>query len=317
MEHEHAMREQYLIDEGSKSAAVSASKIIERDSARVANYRESLRGYQVREDILSHLAEAVDLDRLPKSGSIVMADFGCGPGIVGLHLRKQLERQMTGRIRSVFLDVSEAMLKQIPMEEGIEKVRGDVARTPFPDCSFDIVVMKQVLDYLPEEEQRRAIAEMYRTLKSNGQLILSALISPDATVNELTNALYTDRERIIGRVPIRKFIPDRDTLQYRISEAGFHDIQQVYRYDIPLSVEDFRVSFGLDEEKVRALTALYQKIAAKDTQGYFRAGEEKNSPQLVEQGLVIHALKKNAGASSRHVQREVRQGRRLCLWRDG
>lgn len=286
------MREQHSIPAESDSVHVIASEIIERDSARVANYRESLRGYQVREDILSHLAGAVDVDRLPKSGDIVVADFGCGPGIVGLHLRRELDRRMTGRIRTVFLDVSEAMLKQIPKGEGIEKVRGDVARAPFPDCSFDVVVMKQVLDYLPEEEQRKAIAEMHRMLMDNGQLILSALISPNAEANNLTKALYTDREKIIGRVPIQKFIPDRDTLQSMISEAGFHDVRQVYEYDIPLSVEDFRASFGLDEDKVRALTVLYQEIAEKDTRGYFRAGEEKHSPQLVERGLVIHALKK-------------------------
>lgn len=285
------MLERHSIPTESDNVHVTASEIIERDSARVTNYRESLRGYQVREDILSHLAEAVDVDQLPKSGDIAMADFGCGPGIVGLHLRQQLDRRMTGRIRTIFLDASEAMLGQVPNGEGIQKVRGDVARAPFPDRSFDVVVMKQVLDYLPEEEQRKAIAEMYRTLRNNGQLILSALISPDAKVNDLTNVLYTDREKIIGRVPIQKFIPDRDTLQSRISEAGFHNVQRVYEYDIPLSVEDFRASFGLDEDKVRALTGLYQKIAANDTQGYFKAGEEKNSPQLVERGLIIHALK--------------------------
>ncbi|MBI4426511.1 MAG: methyltransferase domain-containing protein [Candidatus Kerfeldbacteria bacterium] len=183
------------------------------------------------------------------------------------------------------------MLTQVPEEEDIERVRGDVTALPLRDNNLDIIVMKQVLDYLEEAAQRKALVEVYRTLRENGQFILSALISPDSQVDEVTNELYTRRETIIGRVPIKKLIPNEELLKTWLQETGFRGIESVYRYDIPLSVEDFRTSFGLDAERTRALSELYGDILARDKQHVFRGGDFQGSPQLIEQGLIVRSAK--------------------------
>lgn len=268
-----------------------AREIVERDIARIQKYRESLRGYQVRPDILEHLSSAVDLRALAGRSEIRLADFGSGPGISGLHIRDHLRSSTKARVRSIFLDVSEPMLTQVPEEEDIERVRGDVTALPLRDNNLDIIVMKQVLDYLEEAAQRKALVEVYRTLRENGQFILSALISPDSQVDEVTNELYTRRETIIGRVPIKKLIPNEELLKTWLQETGFRGIESVYRYDIPLSVEDFRTSFGLDAERTRALSELYGDILARDKQHVFRGGDFQGSPQLIEQGLIVRSAK--------------------------
>ncbi len=284
------MTEDFPLPEGIRKF-IPASEIVERDIARIERYRESLRGYQVRSDILEHLSSAVDLRALAGRSEITLADFGSGPGISGLHIRDHLRSSTKARVRSIFMDVSEPMLKQIPEEEDIERVRGDVTEIPLRDNNLDVAVMKQVLDYLEEAAQRKALAEVYRTLRENGQFILSALVSPDSQVDELTNELYTRRETIIGRIPIKKLIPNEELLKAWLQETGFRDIESVYRYDIPLSVEDFRKSFGLDTEHTRALSELYRDILTRDKQHVFRGGNLQGSPQLIEQGLIVKSVK--------------------------
>lgn len=284
------MTERYSPSEESRKIT-PASEIVKRDANRVINYRESLRGYQIRPDILEHLSSAVDLRGLAGRSEITLADFGSGPGVSGLHLRDQLRSVIKARVRSIFFDASLPMLRQIPEGEGIERVQGDVVEVPLPNDCLDVIVMKQVLDYLQEEAQRKALAEVHRTLKVDGQFILSALVSPDRQVDELTNELYTRRETIIGRVPIKKMIPDEKLLHTWLQETGLRDVESVYRYDIPLSVEDFRVSFGLNEERVRALSELYQDVLARDTRRLFRGGDLNGSPQLIEQGVIMRSVK--------------------------
>ena len=96
------------------------------------------------------------LEKLPKDAKIL--DAGCGEGVLVEELRAK------GRdIQGVDLNYESEFVK-----------RGDVRNLPYPDNSFDAVLLLDVLEHLPFDAQAKALNELYRVLKFNGCLVLSA-----------------------------------------------------------------------------------------------------------------------------------------------
>ncbi len=56
--------------------------------------------------------------------------------------------------------------------------RASVARLPFPDAVFDVVTSLDVLYCLDEEDERRAVGEMYRVLRPGGAAIVNVAAMP-------------------------------------------------------------------------------------------------------------------------------------------
>lgn len=76
------------------------------------------------------------------------------------------------------LDLAPAMLEQASAKlnaagvgERVTLLEGDVAKLPWPDASFDLITSLEALEYFPRP--RRALAEMSRTLRPGGTLIVS------------------------------------------------------------------------------------------------------------------------------------------------
>jgi ubiquinone/menaquinone biosynthesis C-methylase UbiE len=77
----------------------------------------------------------------------------------------------------VGLDASAEMLARARRRSerdaaAIELVEGDVTRLPFPDASFDVVVLSLVLHYIGPDQAGTAIAEARRVLRGDGRLVL-------------------------------------------------------------------------------------------------------------------------------------------------
>jgi ubiquinone/menaquinone biosynthesis C-methylase UbiE len=74
---------------------------------------------------------------------------------------------------------------------------GSASRLPWPDASFDLVTSLEALEFFPRP--RRALAEMARTLRSGGTLIVSKY--PDAWARALPLKGLTRRhmERLLAR----------------------------------------------------------------------------------------------------------------------
>jgi ubiquinone/menaquinone biosynthesis C-methylase UbiE len=268
-------------------------KIIQRDKFRTGkNYYTSLRGYHTRKDILDAMFRSIEINALPKNRRIIILDAGCGPGIVGDYVYKEITKKYNLHPIVIFVDISEAMLEAVPKKFDYIIVKGDVTKLEFPDNFFDIVVMKQVLDYLPKNLQLRALNEIYRVLKQDGQFILSALISPDDNSNTLTNYLYNQREKIIAKkLKIQKYIPTKYILMDWLTQINFRKIKCEYIYDIPLSITDFRKSFGLDKYQTKKLNKVYLEVIKRDKKNIFRGKILKNTIELIEKGAVIKCIK--------------------------
>lgn len=96
-------------------------------------------------------------------------DAGCGIG--------KMTPALQAMSRVVGLDFSwEGLLKfQFPKSPTVDLIQGDVSRMPFRDALFDLSISSQVLEHLPSEGLRSAfVAELARTLKTEGQLCITA-----------------------------------------------------------------------------------------------------------------------------------------------
>lgn len=83
-------------------------------------------------------------------------DAGCGEGVI--------VEEYAGRLAMEGIDPNYAS----------DRVRtGSLDALPFPDATFDRALCLDVLEHLTFEEQPRALAELFRVLKSGGQLLVS------------------------------------------------------------------------------------------------------------------------------------------------
>ncbi|MBI4176008.1 MAG: methyltransferase domain-containing protein [Candidatus Aenigmarchaeota archaeon] len=266
-------------------------RIVTRDEFRTgANYFKALRGYQRREDILDAMYKSLDIKSLEKEGPVNSIDLGCGPGTVGEYFYNKL-RQVV-KIHEFFLDINPSMLSSISIRADYTIVEGDVTKLKFRSGYFDIATMKQVLDYLPKALQYKALRETYRILKNNGQFVLSALVSPSENAFDLTNLLYSEREKVLNpSTPIQKFIPPREIYSEWLEKIGFSDVSTRYVYEIPLTVKDFVSAFGLSEAQRKNLMKLYREVVTMDTTDEFKARKVSGDIELIEKAVVISSLK--------------------------
>ncbi len=116
----------------------------------------------------------VDFDRLGLRRGDLVLDMGCG---AGRHAFECLRRGA----RTVALDYSHPELidvagtfgamvdaGEVPGEPHGGPVRGDALRLPFPDSTFDRIIVSEVLEHIPDD--RGAISELVRVLRPGGTM---------------------------------------------------------------------------------------------------------------------------------------------------
>src|SRR5215831_10592795 len=137
----------------------------------------------------------------------LLLDCGCGTG-ANLDLLARFGP-------SYGFDVSEAGLRIGRAAGRTRLARATATAAPFPAASFDIVTSFDVLYSLPDADERKAIAEMYRVLKPGG----FALVNVAAM-----NVLRGDHS-VLSR-EIRRY--SRDDLRARLEAAGFSIVRLTY-----------------------------------------------------------------------------------------
>lgn len=119
----------------------------------------------------------VDYDRLGLAPGDRLLDLGCGAG------RHAFEALRLGA-QVVAFDHDEAELKdvagmaqamaleqQVPATARSSCVRGDAARLPYSDASFDRVIAAEVLEHIPDDDA--AIGELARVLRPGGTMAVT------------------------------------------------------------------------------------------------------------------------------------------------
>lgn len=103
----------------------------------------------------------VELLDLPITGWLLEVGGGTGRVAAGL------QSSVSGL---VVLDVSWGMLCQAGAKPGLLPVRGQSEQLPFPQASFDRVLMVDAFHHL--EDQTQSAAELWRVLKPGGRLVI-------------------------------------------------------------------------------------------------------------------------------------------------
>jgi SAM-dependent methyltransferase len=95
-------------------------------------------------------------------------------------------------------------------------IRMDITNISFADETFDVICCSHVLEHIPDD--RRAIRELHRVLKSNGWAVLLVPITADRTFEDPSITDPTDRLRLFGQKNhVRRYGPD---FVERLKEAG-------------------------------------------------------------------------------------------------
>ena len=142
-------------------------------------------------------------------GDEQVLDVGCGRGLMTIASAKRLT---TGRV--IGIDVWDAKdqssispaitLNNASIAEVQNKVdiqTADTRHLPFENQSFDVVVSHWVIHNIPDESGRlRALAEIARVLRPNGQLLLNDIEFRDFYFKTLQSLGFVDCRMIFNKV---------------------------------------------------------------------------------------------------------------------
>jgi ArsR family transcriptional regulator len=134
-------------------------------------------------------------DALADSPLGALLDIGTGTGRMAELFAPHAERIVALDKNLEMLRVARAKLQHLPTAQ-IELVQGDFADLPFPDSSFDTVVLHQVLHFAADPAP--ALAEAARVLRSGGRIAIVDFASHDheelRTRHQHVRLGFTDRQ---------------------------------------------------------------------------------------------------------------------------
>ena len=145
-------------------------------------------------------------------------DLGCGTGA----LFQQIARQAQGVFGIDFSEVAIAGSRERVPEAGLS--RASVMALPFREASFDTLVASEILEHLPDD--RKALAEWRRVLKSKGRLIATVPAHPHLWGHHDELCHHERRYR-------------KSELGERLTEAGFRveRLSYTFSYLYPVMAE--------------------------------------------------------------------------------
>jgi 2-polyprenyl-3-methyl-5-hydroxy-6-metoxy-1,4-benzoquinol methylase len=131
----------------------------------------------------AHGRQILKASGLPLHQHIKVLDFGCGPGLIWDHLRSlNAQWSYTG------VDSSrDSIAKLAGRASGHAKFAGSLtvtsASTPFPDGSFDVVLLVEVLEHLNDEQLGATLKEVGRLLNVGGAVVVTTPNEEDLSLS--------------------------------------------------------------------------------------------------------------------------------------
>jgi|GEM_PF-1024484 len=111
--------------------------------------------------------ELKDLPHLPPNSQIL--DAGCGSGIVSRYLAERFSESKVCGLDASEMRVTQARQAEAPSSR-LEFQSAKLTALPFQDCTFDLIICRFVLEHMGEADQKNALRELLRCLKSGGTL---------------------------------------------------------------------------------------------------------------------------------------------------
>jgi ubiquinone/menaquinone biosynthesis C-methylase UbiE len=164
--------------------------------------------YHWRMDGVTQVLERVAPLLTERSGSSIVVDLGCGPGIVGL--------QLPVAIDIIGLDFSDAMVRKAKRRLS-EVVLADINRLPLKSATVDFALCFFVIDDYTRESKIDILIEINRILKVNGYLFLVDYSPGDGWMGNLRTAIL----HLSGRKHNPLYLEDLSTLSSYMERAKF------------------------------------------------------------------------------------------------
>jgi ubiquinone/menaquinone biosynthesis C-methylase UbiE len=178
------------------------------------------------------LLEQVDLRQ-----ARTVVDVGCGTGTQTILLK-----QDAPHARVFGVDVDPAMIARAKVKSRAAGVDvafelAEAGALPFADHSIDVVVSTLVFHHLLGHEKKRALAEIRRVLKPEGQFHLVDFGRP---ANPLNSLIFNVLRRFDGKANTETNAAG--ALPELVKMSGFPDTRMVSRMDTILGTVDFIVA---------------------------------------------------------------------------
>lgn len=117
------------------------------------------------EGIESRVKLELTLATIRKFNPKLVADFGCGEGVLVQSLRSR-------SIQCIGLDLSIQALTLTPVDIRGSVIQADIGKAPIKNASLDVVTMIAVLEHIPPPNIPSVLQEAKRITKRGGQLII-------------------------------------------------------------------------------------------------------------------------------------------------
>lgn len=203
------------------------------------------------------LTRSWEVEYLKVQPGMRVLDAGCGRGEI-LRICAEAGCQVAG------LDYAEAAVEitreTLAWVEGADIRHGDVTDLPWPDASFDRVLLADVIEHLVVEQVDGALAEFLRVLKPGGILLVHT--APNRWFRRFAWPVMRPLAKVAARATAER-LDDylADVLNYHVNEqtpaslpralkqAGFTDVHGWVGRDVIRS-GTHRLTEGLDERRV-------------------------------------------------------------------
>lgn len=174
------------------------------------------------------------LELEPRKEPLRVLDAGCGPGDI---LRRVAAARPLWHCTG--LDAAWAMLEFARRAApGLSWVRGDAARTPFPDATFDVVVSNSILHHVAQPDT--LWREIRRLLAPGACLLLRDLLRPEseAAAQQLVEQYAAGESQLLQEEFYRSFLAayTLEEVRAQVAAAGLGRLEVAASSDRHLDV---------------------------------------------------------------------------------
>ncbi|WP_042379700.1 class I SAM-dependent methyltransferase [Streptacidiphilus melanogenes] len=242
----------------------------------------------------------VDFSRFPIAPGDRVLDLGCGGGRHAFEVYRRGGRvvaldQNADEIREVRKWFAAMELEgEAPAGASAIAVEGDALNLPFPDDSFDKIIISEVMEHIPDD--KGVLAEMVRVLRPGGSI---AITVPRWLPEQICWALSDAYHEVEGG-HIR--IYRGDELLEKMSEAGLvpHGTHHAHALHSPYWW--IKCAVGVDNDKALPVRAYHQllvwDIVGAPVIGKLTRLTEKALNPVIGKSFVAYATKPRTGEAA-------------------